>query len=191
MIQVEVNQQLAKQQAKAFARLLISDKDMRKRIRKIIREELKDTAKRLREDASYEIKDDPRKAFRAVKSTVYRKILGGNVSILNPRKAGTRYKLLRDRKLDRNPHQVGGNRRKRSARTEQIDSYFGKDRAFILRFLSSGTDNRRTIYGNRGSITARNWFQNMAPQEINLAAENIAQIVDEELAEAYNSEIKN
>lgn len=191
MIQVEVNQQLAKQQAKAFARLLISDKDMRKRIRKIIREELKDTAKRLREDASYEIKDDPRKAFRAVKSTVYRKILGGNVSILNPRKAGTRYKLLRDRKLDRNPHQVGGNRRKRSARTEQIDSYFGKDRAFILRFLSSGTDNRRTIYGNRGSITARNWFQNMAPQEINLAAENIAQIVDEELAEAYNSEVKN
>lgn len=191
MIQVEVNQQLAKQQAKAFARLLISEKDMRKRIRKIIREELKDTAKRLREDASYEIKDDPRKAFRAVKSTVYRKILGGNVSILNPRKAGTRYKLLRDRKLDRNPHQVGGNRRKRSARTEHIDSYFGKDRAFILRFLSSGTDNRRTIYGNRGSITARNWFQNMAPQEINLAAENIAQIVDEELAEAYNSEIKN
>ena len=191
MIQVEVNQQLAKQQAKAFARLLISDKDMRKRIRKIIREELKDTAKRLREDASYEIKDDPRKAFRAVKSTVYRKILGGNVSILNPKKAGTRYKLLRDRKLDRNPHQVGGNRRKRSARTEQIDSYFGKDRAFILRFLSSGTDNRRTICGNRGSITARNWFQNMAPQEINLAAENIAQIVDEELAEAYNSEIKN
>lgn len=191
MIQVEVNQQLAKQQAKAFARLLISDKDMRKRIRKIIREELKDTAKRLREDASYEIKDDPRKAFKAVKSTVYRKILGGNVSILNPRKAGTRYKLLRDRKLDRNPHQVGGNRRKRSARTEQIDSYFGKDRAFILRFLSSGTDNRRTIYGNRGSITARNWFQNMAPQEINLAAENIAQIVDEELAEAYNSEVKN
>lgn len=191
MIEVEVNQQLVEAQSIAFARLMFTDKETRNRIRKIIREELKDTAKRLREDARYEMKEDPRKAYRGVKSTVYKKILGGNVSILNPKRAGQRYQLIKDRKLDHNPYQWGGNRRHRSARTEQVDSYFGRDRAWILRIISSGTVERSTKYGNRGSITARNWFQNMAPREIELAAGNLAAVIDEELEEIYNKETKN
>lgn len=190
MVEVEVNHQAVEQQNRAFARLMFTDKETRNRIRKIIREELKDAAKRLREDARYEMKEDPRKAFRAVKSTVYRKILGGNVSILNPKKAGARYQLVKERKIEHNPRQRGGNRRTRSQRTEQVDSYFGKDRAFILRFVSSGTDVRHTRYGNRGSITARNWFPNMAPHEMELAAGNLAAVVEEELVEAYNNEFK-
>ena len=189
-IQVELNEQLVDQQNRAFGQLMATDKETRKRIQKIIREELKDAAKRLREDAKYELKEDPRKAFRAVKSSVYRRILGGNVSILNPRRAGARYQLIRNRKLDINPHQHGGNRRPRSARTDQVDSYFGKDRAFILRFVSSGTAVRNTKYGNRGSIVARRWFQNMAPREMELAAGNLAEVIEEELAEAYNEIIK-
>lgn len=189
-IQVELNEQLVEQQNRAFGRLMATDKETRKRIQKIIREELKDAAKRLREDAKYEMKKDPRKAFRAVKSSVYRRILGGNVSILNPKRAGARYQLIRERKLDMNPYQRGGNRRPRSARTEQVDSYFGKDRAFILRFVSSGTVARKTRYGNRGSIVARNWFQNMAPHEMELAAGNLAEVIEEELAEAYKEIIK-
>ena len=191
MVEVELNQQLAEAQSVAFARLMFTDKETRNRIRKIIREELKDTAKRLREDARYEMNEDPRKAYRGVKSTVYKKILGGNVSILNPKKAGQRYQLIKDRKLDRNPYQRGGNRRPRSARTEQVDSYFGRDRAFILRFVSSGTSERSTKYGNRGSITARNWFQNMAPHEMELAAGNLAEVIDEELSAIYKEEVKN
>lgn len=189
-IQVELNEQLVEQQNRAFGRLMATDKETRKRIQKIIREELKDAAKRLREDAKYEMKEDPRKAFRAVKSSVYRRILGGNVSILNPKRAGARYQLIRERKLDMNPHQRGGNRRPRSARTEQVDSYFGKDRAWILRIISSGTVTRKTRYGNRGSIVARNWFQNMAPHEMELAAGNLAEVIEEELAEAYKEIIK-
>ena len=189
-VHVELNQRLVQQQSKAFARLLVDNPDTRKRIRKIINEELKDAVKRMREDIRYELPNDPRKAFRGIKSSLYKKILGGSMSILNPRRAGARYQLNRHRKLDDNPYQRGGNRRKRSARTEQVDSYYGKDRAFILRFLSSGTQNRHTRYGNRGSITARNWFQNMAPHEMQLAAENIAQIVNDELVEAYNELIK-
>lgn len=189
MVHVELNQQAVLNQSKALAALFIENPDTRKRIRKIIREEMKDAAKRLREDARYEMSDDPRKAYRAVKSTVYRKILGGNVSILNPRKAGARYKLIRDRKLDMNPHQRGGNRRTRSQRTEQVDTYYGKDRAFILRFVNSGTAVRKTRYGNRGFIAARNWFGDMAPHEMNLASENLANVIDEELAEAYNEVI--
>lgn len=191
MVQAELNRQVAQNTSEALAVLFVNNPDTRKRIRKIIREELKDAAKRLREDAKYEMDEDPRKAFLAVKSSVYRKILGGNVSILNPRKAGARYQLVKPRKLDQNPHQRGGNRRKRSERTNAVDSYFGRDRAFILRFVNSGTAVRHTKYGNRGSITARNWFPNMGQKELELAAENLANVVNEELAEAYAEMNKN
>ena len=191
MVQAELNRQVAQNTSEALAVLFVNNPDTRKRIRKIIREELKDAAKRLREDAKYEMDEDPRKAFLAVKSSIYRKILGGNVSILNPRKAGARYQLVRPRKLDQNPRQHGGNRRKRSERTNAIDSYFGKDRAFILRFVNNGTNDRQTRYGNRGRISVSgNWFPNMGQKELELAAENLANIMEEELAEAYNEIIK-
>ena len=191
MIDIEVNESVAQAQQKALAVLFVSHPETRKRIRKIVREELKDATKRLREDARYELPNDPRKAYRAVRASIYRKILGGNVSILNPRRAGQRYQLIKPRKLDQNPFQRGGNRVPRSERTESVDTYFGKDRAFILRFLNSGTSQRMAgsrggrLSGNRGSIAARNWFQNMAPHEIELAAENLSNVIEEELAEAY------
>ena len=192
MVQAEINQQVARNTSEALAVLFVDNPDTRKRIRKIIREELKDAAKRLREDAKYEMDEDPRKAFLAVKSSIYRKILGGNVSILNPRKAGARYQLARPRKLDQNPRQRGGNRRKRSERTNAIDSYFGKDRAFILRFVNNGTNDRQTRYGNRGRISVPgNWFPNMGQKELELAAENLANIMEEELAEAFGEMNKN
>ena len=80
---------------------------------------------------------------------------------------------------------------KRSARTDSVDTYFGKDRAFILRFINSGTGMRRagtrggTLSGNGGSIAARNWFGSMAPHEMELAAENLSVVIEDELAEAY------
>ena len=192
MVQAELNRQVAQNTSEALAVLFVDNPDTRKRIRKIIREELKDAAKRLREDAKYEMDEDPRKAYRAVKSSIYRKILGGNVSILNPRKAGARYQFVRPRKLDQNPRQHGGNRRKRSERTNAIDSYFGKDRAFILRFVNNGTNDRQTRYGNRGRISVPgNWFPNMGQKELELAAENLANVVNEELAEAYAEMNKN
>lgn len=200
MVQVEVNQTIAQNQQKALAALFIDNPDTRKRIKKIIREELKDATGRVREDATYEMKDDPRKAYKAVKYTVYRKILGGNVSILSPRKAGARYELIKPRTL--NPNKPGGNRRTVSGRTYQIETYYGRDRAFILRFLNSGTSNRNIKFtenskrkvdkwnkhpntGNRGNIAPRNWFANVAPKEMELACENIAGVIEEELAEAY------
>lgn len=192
MVQAEVNQQVAQNTSEALAVLFVNNPDTRKRIRKIIREELKDAAKRLREDAKYEMDEDPRKAFLAVKTSIYRKILGGNVSILNPRKAGARYQLVRPRKLDQNPHQRGGNRRKRNERTNAVDSYFGKDRAFILRFVNNGTNDRQTRYGNRGRISVPgNWFPNMGQKELELASENLANIMEEELAEAFAEMNKN
>ena len=69
MIDIEVNQQILHNQNEALAALFVSNKDTRNRIRKIIREEMKDAAKRLREDARYAMDEDPRKAYRAVIST--------------------------------------------------------------------------------------------------------------------------
>lgn len=210
MVQAKINQQVARNTSEALAVLFVDNPDTRKRIRKIIREELKDAAKRLREDAKFEMKDDPRHAYKAIKASVYRKILGGNVSILNPRRAGQRYQLIKPRKLDSNPYQRGGNRRPRSVRTNNVDTYYGRDRAFILRFINSGTKQRNIEhlvrlkgtnkfrwssdggrYGNRGSIAARNWFPNMGQKELELASENLALIMEEELAEAYAKMDKN
>ena len=66
MVQAEVNQQVAQNTNEALAVLFVDNPETRKRIRKIVRAELNDAAKRLREDAKYEMKEDPRKAFRAV-----------------------------------------------------------------------------------------------------------------------------
>lgn len=192
MVEIEVNQQVAHNQNEALAALFVSNNETRKRIRKIIREELKDAVKRLREDARDPsvMKSDPRHAYKAVKSTVYRKILGGNVSILNRRKAGARYQLIRERKIDQNPHQRGGNRRPRSQRTEALETYYGADRSFVIRFLNSGTAERITKYGARGAIAARNWFTNVAPKEMDLAAENLSAVIEEELADFYKKNDK-
>ena len=169
----------------ALGRMLLSDSVLRREIRKFISKELRKAAKSVRQDFKENLGDDPRKAYLAVKSSVYKSILGGNISILNPRRAGTKYKLIRPRKLDQNPHQRGGNRRERSPRTEQIDSYFGKDRAFILRFVNSGTAERETRFGSRGSISARGLFQVSAGYQMQTAEQNIAKLVEEAAAMAF------
>ncbi len=190
-VQAEVNEQKAQQIQKTLASLLVSNPETRNRLKKLIRNEIKNVAKNLRRDVRQVMQEDPRKAYRAIKSTVYRRILGANVSILNPRKAGARYMLVRDRKLDQNPNQRGGNRVTRSERTNQVDSYFGRDRAFILRFLNSGTSDRMAgsrggrLSGNRGSIAARNWFDRMALRQMDAAADNLGKLIEDEMAAVF------
>lgn len=190
-VQAEVNEQKAQQIQKTLASLLVSNPETRNRLKKLIRNEIKNVAKNLRIDVRQVMQEDPRKAYRAINSTVYRRILGANVSILNPRKAGARYMLVRDRKLDQNPNQQGGNRVTRSERTNQVDSYFGRDRAFILRFLNSGTSDRMAgsrggrLSGNRGSIAARNWFDRMALRQMDAAADNLGKLIEDEMAAVF------
>lgn len=196
-VQAEVNEQKAQQIQKTLASLLVSNPETRNRLKKLIRNEIKNVAKNLRRDVRQVMQEDPRKAYRAIKSTVYRRILGANVSILNPRKAGARYMLVRDRKLDQNPNQRGGNRVTRSERTNQVDSYFGRDRAWILRFLNSGTSDRMAgsrggrLSGNRGSITARNWFDRMASWQMDAAADNLGKLIEDEMAAVFGENYKD
>jgi hypothetical protein len=89
------------------------------------------------------------------------------------------------RKLDENPNQRGGNRRPRSQRTEQIDTYYGKDRGFILRFLNSGTASRDTRFGNRGAIPAGRQFETSSTWQMEKAAEELANSMATELEAAF------
>lgn len=171
---------------------------MQHRIREVIRQVLARVRKDLQDHAAsgLQMQSDPRKAYKAVRYAVYRKIFGGQVNILSPRNAKLGSLYEPPRKLQ--PHQRGGNRRTRSDRTTELMSYLGKDRAFVLRFLNAGTRvrynggrNGRTEEqyntfiahhegsGLRGSISARNWFGGASHQQLERAAVNLDKMIND------------
>ena len=182
MIGLEFDNTATVRQKAALEAMLVSNPDTAAAMRKLISAEVSKARAAVAQAASGALKNDPREAWKAVRRSVYKSILGGQVNILNQKGAASGSNGYRPaRKLDSNPHQRGGNRRKRSARTDRIDGYVGKDRGFILRFVNSGTAERQTRYGRRGSITARNWFPNIGQRELEAAAERLAVEIDREL----------
>ena len=182
MIGLEFDNTATVRQKAALEAMLVSNPDTAAAMRKLISQEVSKARAAAAQAASGALKNDPREAWKAVRRSVYKSILGGQVNILNQKGAASGSNGYRPaRKLDSNPHQRGGNRRKRSANTDRIDGYVGKDRGFILRFVNSGTAERQTRYGRRGSITARNWFPNIGQRELEAAAERLAAEIDREL----------
>ena len=168
-----------------LGRLLTSDPYMAANLKKVIRQVLKDARGRLSKDIASYLENDPRKAARAVKFGVYKSLFGGNLSILTKRKAGARYQLIRQKKLQ--PGQRGGNRRPRvNDQRNRLDTYYGSDRSFILRFLSSGTVDRQTRYGSRGNIGQRNLFGRTAPWQMETAAQEVAANITEYIKQQTN-----
>lgn len=165
----------------AFGRILTSDPQMKGLTRSLVSKILREARNNLSKDAKNYLKDDPRKAFRAVKYAVYKTAIGGNLSILQKKKgkAGARFLLVRTRKVDQNPNMRGGNRRPREEGRNRLDTYFGSDRGFILRFIGSGTVDRNTRFGNRGSIRRTNWFGRTAPWQMEAAAERLSDAINE------------
>lgn len=165
-----------------LGRMMTTDPYMAQELRKVIREVLKEARKKLSNDAKEYLKSDPRRASRAVKFSVYKNFFGGNISILQKKRgtAGAKYELKRQRKVEQNPHMRGGNRRKRNDDgRNRLDYYFGADRGFILRFISSGTVNRTSRFGNRGGIRQTDWFGHTAPWQMEAAATNVANYINE------------
>ena len=174
---------------------------MRKRINEVIRAMMRDVRKRLQSDAKsgLQMKEDPRKAYKAIKMAVYRRIFGGNVSILSPRRAGTMRFYAPPHRGTKDPFGRGGNRMKRSERTTDMMSYQGGDRWMVLQWLNNGTKERysgngrngkteaqRNAFidrtggrGKRGSIAPRNWFGPKSSQELMAAAANIDTMIDD------------
>ena len=178
------------------------------KMRKVIQQHIREALFEARRDVmnSSPLESDPREAIKAIRTSVYEKVLGGNINILNGKKAHGSNSYEPPRKLT--PGQRGGNRRSRSGRTQQIMGYAPLDRGFVLRFVNSGTKTRvigfrntikgnRARYdklvtrinsgeksrtGNRGAIAARNWFMQSAESSLGNAAANIAEIIAIEAA---------
>jgi hypothetical protein len=190
-----------------------TDPKMRKVIQQHIREALFAARREMMNSVNFD-NGDPRHSAKAIRTSVYEKVLGGNINILTGKTAhggSNGYEPLRTL----TPGQRGGNRRKRSERTKQIMSYPPLDRGWILRLINSGTKTRvigfrntqksnRTMYenrvyrisrgektrtGNRGRIAARNWFMQSAESSLGTAAQKIADMIEIEAAAIINGEI--
>ena len=95
--------------------------------------------------------------------------------------------LIRQRKVEQNPKMRGGNRIQRvNDDRNRLETYFGSDRNFILRFISSGTIERRSRYGNRGSIRRTGWFGHTAPWQMETAAKKLAEAITEYIKHETN-----
>ena len=166
--------------------LLMSNPAMEKKVQGLIRKVLVAARREISNDikGGGVMKSDPRQAYKAVKSAVYRRILGGNVSILSKRRAGKRGPLppvvhqLETRVNSKGNHR-GGNRMPRSRRTEDLLTYQGADRGFILRFLNAGTEDRESRVGNRGAISPRSFFVTSSQQAMEKAAEQLDVLIED------------
>ena len=174
---------LVKQQ-KELESLMMSNPAMEKRVQKLIRKVLMAARREVGKSAKDAMKADPRQAYKAVRYSVYKQILGGQVNILNGRRRGAPTKYQKPRTLKEG--QRGGNRRRRSIDTLRYESYQGADRSFILRFQQSGTIDRETRYGTRGNIRPRGWFGISSTFHMEAAASKIAEMIES----ALDSEFK-
>ena len=175
-------------------KLLVSNKKMEAKVRKIV-EKVLNVARnsmrgRIRNMSSKE-------AYLAIRKSVYRKVLGGNLNIITPTKGAVKKVPPR------------ASRRGRLQRTEDIMSYWGASRGFLLRFWNDGTENRVVTHmnghailrqkkvpwhtyksgeiGGRGRIQARNWFGGMGQQELEQAAQMFDELMDKLIQEEFNS----
>lgn len=198
-------------QREELERLMMSNPEMEKRVQKLIRKVLMAVRREIGKGIQFK-HGDPRQAYKAVKTSVYRQILGGSVSILNKRRAGTQFSNYEPPRTLR-AGQRGGNRRPRSQRTADLLHYAGPDRGFVLRFINSGTKGRgiqftydearehvhrgsqggnlkkygkTTNTGARGNIAPRNFFGQLAPSAMNKAADELTKLIDEMIKQEFN-----
>lgn len=196
MFQFEVNETVIVEQQKALEAALSTNPKTQSVLRRIIRKFIQDARKQVIAGINFK-HGDPRGARNAVRTTVYKKILGANINIFDSRKAHGVNNYVPPRK---GATGRGGNRRKRSDRTMKIMSYAPLDRGFILRWLNAGTPGDRNIEfthnerrkvdrwnkhpntGNRGNIQPRNFFRPLGDRALGIMRDNLAKAIEEELA---------
>lgn len=166
-------------------RLLMSNPEMERKVKKIIRDAIREAKKEVESAAHSAIGNDPRNAYKAVRSAVYNQILGGNVNIISSRRAGSVSGYNKPRTLRKG--QRGGNRMSRSRRTEEMEGYTGADRSFILRWLDSGTKMRASRYGNRGQLVSTGWFATSSRRAIEHASSAFEAGIEKLIQEEFNS----
>ena len=188
---------------KKLAQLKTDNPGFEKRLRDVIRKVLGHARANLRKDAAsgLDMQSDPRNAYKAVRFAVYKRLFGGQVNILQSRRAGASSTYSPPRTLKAG--QRGGNRRLRTSRN--LDKYEGVDRGFILRWLNNGMTktnprviqftenpnrkvdkwNKHPNTGNRGAIAARNWFGNASLMELRNVAGEMQQLIDKVIKDEF------
>ena len=188
---------------KKLAQLKTDNPGFEKRLRGVIRKILGHARSNLRKDAAsgLQMDSDPRHAYKAVRFAVYKRLFGGQVNILQSRKAGAPSGYEPPRTLAQG--QRGGNRRVRTSRN--LNKYEGVDRGFILRWLNNGMTktnprvirftenegrhvdrwNKHPNTGNRGAIKARNWFRGASLQELQKVAGEMQALIDKIIKEEF------
>ena len=196
-------------QREELERLMMGNPAMEKKVQGLIRKVLMAARREIGRGIKF-AHGDPRQAYKAVKTAVYRQILGGSVSILNKR--GVKFDNYEPPRTLR-AGQRGGNRRVRSDRSNKLMHYAGESRGFVLRFLNAGTQGRaiefnydearenvhrgsqggnikkygKTINtGYRGNIAPRNFFGQLAPSAMNRAAEQLTKLIDDMIKQEFN-----
>lgn len=194
------------EQVKQLRRMMSEDPYFRRRVNAVIKTVLNAARKEVMANAEGAMDNDPRHAYMAVRSAVYRRILGGNLNILSRRKAGAPSNYQKPKK---GLPKRGGNRWKRSQRTIELEGYEGKDRGFVLRFINAGTTDRfvrsytnesgRHDLGSassqnikthayeayRGNIKARNWFGSASQQALEKASASMQDFIDQIINEEF------
>jgi hypothetical protein len=201
MIGVDINDAVILEQQKVLESALSTNPKTQKALQKLIRKVILEARKSVLDAASRKIKNDPRGAAQAVRTSVYKKILGANINIFSSRKAHGQNSYEPPRK---GVSVRGGNRRTRSPRTSQIMGYAPLDRGFILRWINDGTPGARNIEftpndrrkvdkwnkhpntGYRGNIAARNFFRGSGERALAQAADSLAIMIDTELEAILN-----
>ena len=195
------------EQVKQLRKMMTDDPGFRKRVNEVIRRVLMEARKQVMANAKDVLDNDPRHAYKAVRSAVYKRILGGQLNILAKRKAGSPGNYQKPLK---GLPKRGGNRWGRSARTMALEGYEGSDRGFVLRFINAGTVDRsirsytdksgtvhslrsggvmnmktRGLGGNRGNIAARNWFGSASHKALEKAADSMEEFIDKVIKEEF------
>lgn len=201
MVHIDVDNTVFLQQQKVLEAALSTNPKTQKVLQKLIRKVIMEARTSVVDAASRKMKHDPRGAAQAVRTSVYKKILGANINIFSSRKAHGQNNYEPPRK---GVSGRGGNRRTRSPCTSQIMGYAPLDRGFILRWINDGTPGARNIKftpndsrkedkwnkhpntGNRGNITAHNFFRNAGEHALAQAADNLAILIENELEAMLN-----
>jgi hypothetical protein len=201
MITLDVNDSVILEQQQALEAALSTNPKTQKALQKLIHKVIMEARAKVVSTAKAKMDKDPRGAAQAVRTVVYKKILGANINIFSSRKAHGHNNYEPPRK---GVSGRGGNRRTRSPRTSQIMGYAPLDRGFILRWINDGTPGARNIQfksndrrkadkwnkhpntGNRGSIAARNFFRGAGERTLAQAANNLATLIDTELEAMLN-----
>jgi hypothetical protein len=190
-VKFSVDQSAIELNVKHIESMMTDNPEMRQRLQEVIKKDVWQARQAVvRNIGTVFDNGDPAMARRAVRNVVYQKVLGANLNIFNMRRGTVSWRVRPvDRKGTSDPKGRGGNRTKRSFKTIRMHGYEGKARGMILRWVKEGNKaDRTTRYGNRGSITARNFFGPLAGSAIDVVSQHLAKMIEEEIAKAFNED---